>query len=120
MNCVFCRIPSSSYIAENGSFFAIPDQRPVSKGHVLIISKRHFEDVFSMQREEAPDIQDLLVKVKDWLAERYAPDGYNLGTNCGSHAGQSVFHYHLHVIPRYKSDRLIGMRGLREYISEII
>jgi diadenosine tetraphosphate (Ap4A) HIT family hydrolase len=120
MICVFCQMPSAAYIAENESFYAIADKRPVVQGHILIISKRHFEDMFAMLPEEAAALQELLIRVREWLIERYAPDGYNLGMNCGEHAGQTVFHYHLHVIPRYKADRLHGMRGLREYIREIV
>ncbi|MDD4686498.1 MAG: HIT family protein [Candidatus Cloacimonetes bacterium] len=101
MNCVFCAISSDAYIIENDCFFAIKDKRPVSKGHCLIISKRHSPDFFSLSPIEASSLLDITKKLKEYLDAEYCPPSYNLLMNCGARAGQTVFHYHLHVIPRY-------------------
>jgi diadenosine tetraphosphate (Ap4A) HIT family hydrolase len=99
--CIFCAIPSSAWLIQNEHYYVIYDQRPVSKGHCLIISKRHVVDYFELNEEEAAALQKISTEVKSFLAKEYAPSGYNLAMNCGSRAGQTVFHYHMHVIPRY-------------------
>ncbi len=124
MNCVFCNIPAESYLSENSSFYAIKDKFPVTKGHTLIVSKRHFATIFDIHEEEMADLRKMILAVKEILDERFSPNAYNIGVNCGKQAGQSVFHFHMHVIPRYASDRSGNVRrkmqGLREYISELL
>ncbi|HNX36856.1 MAG TPA: HIT family protein [Candidatus Cloacimonadota bacterium] len=120
MDCVFCSISVSNYILENEHFFVIEDKHPVSKGHLLIISKRHFEDYFGISAEESVSLRDITLKAREHLISRYSPVAFNLGMNCGSHAGQSVFHFHLHLIPRYTGERRSNLRGLREFIRNTI
>lgn len=122
MECVFCHIDPGQYILDNEYFFVIADKRPVTPGHLLVISKRHFADYFGIGAEEAIALSELVKAAKDYLAGLYAPEAYNLGMNCGAHAGQSVFHFHLHLIPRYAGDSKgrKQLRGLREYIREIL
>ena len=106
--CVFCALSSTSsteILAENDLFRAIFDRNPVSQGHALIISKRHVTNIFEASPEEMVGIGDLLNLVKKQLDERYHPDGYNVVVNVGSVAGQTIFHLHVHVIPRYQGDK---------------
>lgn len=102
--CVFCSLPETVNLVENELCRAFFDKYPVSKGHVLVVPKRHAATIFEATPEEMASIGDLLKKVKAELDDRFQPDGYNIGVNVGAIAGQSVFHYHVHVIPRYKGD----------------
>ena len=102
--CIFCVLPGIEILAENDLVRAFFDKYPVSPGHVLIVPKRHAATFFEATPEEMASVGDLLAKVKAKLDERYHPDGYNIGANVGSAAGQTIFHWHLHVIPRYIGD----------------
>ena len=114
MSCAFCNLDPKIYIAENEHFFAIPDRFPVGKGHTLIISKRHHPDFFSLAPEEAESLHELTLTVQEQLQAKFSPAGYNLAMNCGQAAGQSIMHFHLHIIPRYAKDRVNAFRRLRE------
>jgi diadenosine tetraphosphate (Ap4A) HIT family hydrolase len=105
-NCLFCLIPKERIILENDNFIAVLDKYPKQEGHTLIISKRHFSSIFVMSEDEMPDFLLMLQQVKSYLDGKYMPDGFNMGTNVGEVAGQSVMHFHFHVIPRYERDRL--------------
>ena len=105
MNCPFCQIKKENILVENEHFQAIADIRPVSKGHSLIVSKRHVADFFELLPEEAIALHELSLMLKQMLTEKYQPDGFKLLMNCGKAAGQTVFHFHMHVIPRYKGNR---------------
>lgn len=89
---------------------------PVSKGHVLIITKGHAATFFDITNEEQIAIIDLLNKCKEYIDKKYHPDGYNVGLNCGESAGQSVMHVHMHLIPRYKGDVENPRGGIRGVI----
>lgn len=104
MDCPFCNHEELEIIIENDLTFAIYDRYPVNKGHILIITKRHVENYFDTTQEERLAILDLLEQAKAILDEKYEPSGYNIGINCGKEAGQTVFHLHTHLIPRYKGD----------------
>ncbi len=114
MSCVFCNLDCAVYLAENEHFFAVWDKHPVAKGHALIISKRHVSDYFGLSNAEQTALHDLCCRVKAVIDTKYEPQGYNLAMNCGAAAGQTVFHYHLHVIPRYVRDRVKDFSHLRE------
>jgi len=101
MMCVFCDIEESQKILENEHFFVIRDIRPVSRGHCLIISKRHVPSYFELDAQELPSLHSITVQTKAYLDEKYQASGYNLAINHGRSAGQTVFHFHLHLIPRY-------------------
>lgn len=103
---------------QNQLAVAILDRFPVSKGHLLIITKRHVADFFATTREERQAINDLLERARAWLEREYEPDGYNVGVNCGETAGQSVMHVHVHLIPRYKGDIENPRGGVRGVIPE--
>ncbi len=80
------------------------DKFPVSKGHMLIIPRRHVADLFSTTSEERKDIYEIIEQCKSYLDEEFAPDGYNIEINHGEVAGQTIFHLHVHLIPRYLCD----------------
>ncbi|MDD4309932.1 MAG: HIT family protein [Candidatus Cloacimonetes bacterium] len=114
MPCVFCNLQESTYIAENELFFAVWDLRPVSKGHALIISKRHCSNYFELDSAEASALQEISKTVKLFVEEKHAPQGFNLAMNCGIAANQTIFHFHLHLIPRYSSDGKNANKRMRE------
>lgn len=113
-NCLFCRI--DDVVFENSTCFAFFDKNPVAKGHLLIIPKAHKKDYFELTEAEIRDTHKLIRKGKEYLDDLYAPDGYNIGFNCGEAAGQSVFHCHCHLIPRYTNDTPDPKGGVRGVI----
>ena len=104
IDCIFCSEPETEVLCENELARAFYDKYPVSEGHVLVTPKRHAETYFEAAPEELAAINDLVFKVKGILDKKYNPDGYNIGVNVGYPAGQTIFHLHVHVIPRHKGD----------------
>ena len=100
--CPFCS--PSEIIFSNDLAFAIYDRYPVNEGHMLIIPRRHVEDFWSSTSEERKAFSDLLEQCKKHLDKKFKPAGYNIGINCGAAAGQTIFHLHIHLIPRYVGD----------------
>jgi len=118
-NCPFCHIADSDrVIMESTLSLAFFDGFPVSKGHTLIIPRRHVSSYFDLSQEEKKDIWEMVDKVKESLQTQYHPDGYNVGINVGQAAGQSVFHVHVHVIPRYFGDVENPKGGVRGVIPD--
>ena len=116
-NCPFCKAESErDIIASSSLSVAFFDGFPVSPGHALIIPKRHVASFFDLSKEEQQDLLNLADRVKRILEERYHPDGYNIGINVGEAAGQSIFHVHMHLIPRYKGDVSNPRGGVRGVI----
>ena len=116
-NCPFCKAESErDIIASSSLSVAFFDGFPVSPGHALIIPKRHVASFFDLSKEEQQDLLNLADRVKRILEERYHPDGYNIGINVGEAAGQSIFHVHMHLIPRYKGDVPNPRGGVRGVI----
>jgi len=115
--CIFCNL-RHEIIYENTHVFAVYDRFPVSKGHVLIIPKRHIEHYFEASEEEVRDIHKALHALKAHLDKRHAPDGYNIGVNVHAAAGQTVFHLHIHLIPRYAGDVDDPTGGVRGVIPD--
>ena len=114
--CIFCQM--KDYILENELAYAIYDKYPVGKGHMLFIPKRHVKDFFDITKEEREAIFDLIDEGKKLLDEKYSPDSYNVGINCGEHAGQTIMHVHVHLIPRYIGDMKDPTGGVRGVIPE--
>ncbi len=102
--------------AGNGVKYAVYDKFPVSEGHILVIPKRHEADYFRLTENEKADLWRLVVQVKDLLEERFHPDGYNVGININRSAGKTIFHVHIHVIPRYEGDMEDPAGGVRGVI----
>ncbi|MFC1795720.1 HIT family protein [Pseudomonadota bacterium] len=113
-DCPFCRGPRM--IIENELAFADYDSYPVNPGHALIITHRHVAEYFQATAEEKAAIWELVDEMKTIIDRDYSPDGYNVGVNIGSPAGQSVPHLHIHMIPRYKGDMDDPRGGVRGVI----
>lgn len=111
--CIFCRLNPDDYVCENELTVAIYDKFPVNPGHVLVIPKRHFSSFFEASEEEITSAYRLMHEVRAILDEKFAPDGYNIGVNIGACAGQTVWHLHFHVIPRFEGDVDQPMGGVR-------
>jgi len=118
--CPFCRQPETKVIGENELAQAFFDKFPVNNGHVLIVPKRHFADFFEATPEEMKAMMELLIEVKKLLQDQFNPDGYNAGVNVGAAAGQTVFHLHMHVIPRYHGDVEDPRGGIRKIKPSIV
>lgn len=123
MSCIFCNyyINNKKFIMENELAVAIYDNYPVNKGHVLIIPKRHFANYFDSTEEEIAAFYELIKKVKTLLDKDFRPDGYNIGININEAAGQTIFHLHIHLIPRYNGDvnnPRGGVRNLKKALVE--
>lgn len=115
MPCPFCEL-HGRVVAENDLAVAIEDLEPVSAGHMLIIPKRHVEDIFELDAAEVESCHTLLRAARDRLSTERKPDGFNVGANQGSAAGQTIQHAHLHLIPRYLGDHPDPRGGIRHVI----
>ena len=115
MDCIFCQ-HDRPILARSKLSFAFLDSFPVSKGHVLVMPKRHVESIWEMTPEEYTDAFSLVRQVKDILQKQFEPQGFNIGANCGEAAGQTVFHAHIHIIPRYAGDVPSPRGGVRNII----
>ncbi len=111
--CTFCAVDASRILAANDRAFAIADGFPVSRGHTLIIPNRHIASLFEATREERDALFDLLAVARGHVLNNFRPDGFNIGINDGSAAGQTVRHLHIHLIPRYEGDQPDPRGGVR-------
>ena len=106
--CVFCKILNGeipgSKIYENEYCIAILDISQTTKGHTLVIPKRHVENIFDLNSKESKAIMDACVYVANKLKEKLGVENINLLNNSGTLAGQVVMHFHMHIIPRYEND----------------
>ena len=107
-NCIFCKIAAgeipSNTIYEDDSFRVILDLGPATKGHALVLPKNHYADLFEIPEDVLADAAQVAKKVAGTMKEKLSCDGLNLVQNNGEAAGQTVMHFHLHIIPRYKND----------------
>ena len=107
-DCVFCKIVNgdipSNTIYENSEFKVIMDISPATRGHVLILPKEHYKDIYDIDAETAGKLFQLAAVVARALKEVLNCDGLNILQNNGVIAGQTVFHFHMHLIPRYEGD----------------
>ena len=107
-NCIFCKIAAgeipSNTIYEDDSFRVILDLGPATKGHALVLPKNHYADLFEIPEDVLADAAKVAKKVAGTMKEKLSCDGLNLVQNNGEAAGQTVKHFHLHLIPRYKDD----------------
>lgn len=115
--CPFCCLARRvEIICETATCVAFFDGYPVSPGHALIVPKRHVSSYFDLTHHEREAMNVMLQYVRQKVDERFHPDGYNIGINVGEAAGQSVFHVHMHLIPRYKGDVPNPKGGVRGVI----
>lgn len=107
-DCIFCKIANgempAATIYENSDFRVILDVAPASRGHALIIPKEHFKDIFDIDAMTAGRMFSLATEVARAMKSVLKCDGMNIVQNNGIVAGQTVFHLHLHLIPRYEND----------------
>ena len=107
-DCIFCKlangvIPTNS-IYEDDDFNVILDMAPATKGHALILPKEHADNLYELPEETAGKVLILAKKLAKSMTDKLKCDGFNVVQNNGSVAGQTVFHFHMHLIPRYESD----------------
>lgn len=122
-NCIFCKIigneiPSST-LYEDENFRVIMDISPAAKGHAILISKKHIANIYEMDEDTASKALVVAVKVAKAMKEELKCEGMNILQNNGEAAGQTVFHFHMHLIPRFKDDTVTitwehGSYGLGE------
>lgn len=107
-NCIFCKISNgeipSKTLYEDDKFRVILDLGPASKGHALILPKEHYADLYELPEETAGEVMKLAKKMAAQMTQRLGCEGFNLVQNNGELAGQTVFHFHMHLIPRYRDD----------------
>ena len=107
-NCIFCKIAAgdipSATIYEDNDFRVILDIEPASKGHALILPKEHYANLYELSDDLAAKALIIAKKVITKMTSILGCDGYNVVQNNGEAAGQTVFHFHIHLIPRYKDD----------------
>ena len=113
---IFNQIEEDKKIYKSNNFFIIKDQYPVSPGHLLIISNEEKINYFELSTIEKTELTELIDIAKDLIEKELNPDGYNIGMNCGEHAGQTIMHFHCHIIPRYKNDMENPIGGIRNTI----
>ena len=124
--CIFCQEGKDRYdrmknepikvLKENESFWSKLDPRPVSKGHALIIPKRHIVSFLDLNEKELKDFYDLLKKIVEDLKKEFNFSDFNIGINNGRGAGRTIDHLHIHIIPRYKGDIENPRGGVRHII----
>jgi diadenosine tetraphosphate (Ap4A) HIT family hydrolase len=112
--CPFCQ--PEAVLLQNELAFALFDRSPVTPGHMLLIPRRHVADWFETTADERVHLMTLADEARAVLIQERRPDGFNLGVNVGMAAGQTVFHVHLHLIPRYVGDVANPRGGVRGVI----
>ena len=113
-DCPFCNLNNIEY--STNFFNIIYDKYPVTKGHILVISKRHIASYFDLSNDEKHELIEIIDTLQRYLSDTYSPDGFNVGFNDGKCAGQTVQHFHLHIIPRYEGDMENPQGGVRGVI----
>ncbi|MFL2851827.1 MAG: HIT family protein [Candidatus Pelagibacter sp.] len=115
--CLFCNIKESGVAHENDLAYVSYDSYPVSKDHCLIIPKRHIKDYFDLSQKELIACDELIKIVRsEIITKDYLVSGFNIGTNIGKASGQSIFHCHIHLIPRREGDIENPQGGVRSVI----
>ena len=118
--CIFCNIPTSEAILNNLLSIGRWDKFPVSKGHMLIIPKRHVESYFQLETYELCAMNELITIAKMIIDDKFSPSGYNIGINIGESAGQTIDHVHIHLIPRYLNDVENPRGGIRNFKTPLV
>ena len=114
---MFCNLPKKRIIDESELIYVVKDAYPVTKHHLLFIPKRHTPDYFSLEQPEINSISSLIKEHKEKIMKKdRTVTGFNIGTNNGEDAGQTIFHCHVHMIPRRKGDIKTPRGGIRGVI----
>ena len=110
-NCIFCKIANgeipSKTLYEDEQFRVILDLGPATKGHALILPKSHYKNLYELPDATAADVMKLAKKMAAQMTEKLGCDGFNLVQNNNEVAGQTVFHFHMHLIPRKAGDQAV-------------
>ncbi len=114
--CLFCS--PRGVTRRNALAYCARDTYPVSRGHSLIMPFRHCANFFDLTTEEVAACMELLVQERTAIDSEYNPDGYNIGVNIDKAGGQSIFHVHIHLIPRYAGDSPEPRGGVRQVLRE--
>ncbi len=114
--CPFCDVAPSRIVASNAEAVAVLDAFPVSRGHTLVVPRRHVPSWWGTTAAQRAAVDALVLQCKALLDDRYRPHGYNVGFNDGAVAGQTIFHAHVHLIPRYPGDATDPRGGVRHVI----
>jgi len=109
--CELC-FPTAALIS-NQCAYAQSEKDSLSRGHIIIVPRRHVADFFEMTPPEQMAVVELLNRAREHIQSRHSPDGYNIGVNVGRAAGQSRMHVHIHLIPRYAGDVANPAGGIR-------
>jgi diadenosine tetraphosphate (Ap4A) HIT family hydrolase len=113
--CELCT--PADLVAENELAYARYDSNSLSRGHVIVVPRRHVADFFDMTAAEQAALLSLLEEARKIIQEKHSPDGYNIGANVGVAAGQSRMHVHFHLIPRYQGDVPDPRGGIRRALK---
>ena len=116
--CPFCKLSDRECIHVTSVARAFRDQFPVSPGHTLVIPAKHVASLFDLEADEQAELWKLVAVVRLQLETEFHPDGFNIGLNDGTAAGQTVMHAHIHVIPRFKGDVIDPRGGVRWVVAE--
>jgi len=115
-DCPFCGVDESQVVFRDELVFAIWDRYPVSDGHLLIVTNRHFADWFEASEAEQRAVIHALDRGRNIIRDRHSTDGFNIGINVGEAAGQTIRHLHVHLNPRLDGDVLDPRGGVRHVI----
>ncbi len=110
-DCELCS--PESVLLEGQLAYAQFEKTSLSRGHVVVVPRRHVADFFEMTQPEQLAVVELLSRVRDFIQSQHSPDGYNIGVNVGRAAGQARMHVHVHLIPRYAGDVADPTGGVR-------
>lgn len=117
--CIFCNPHKTlKLLTESATAYAIFDGYPISKGHILIIPKRHVNSYFELSVKEQSACWFMVNKVQEIIKTEFEPDGFNIGMNVNRAAGQNIMHASIHIIPRYKGDAVGVKSGIRNVIPK--
>ena len=116
-HCIFCKIRKEELKFENELAYSSTDSYPVSKFHSLIVPKRHVQNYFELNKEEIQACNELILQTREQILKKDSTvKGFNIGTNIGKTAGQSIMHCHIHLIPRREGDVESPQGGVRSVI----
>ena len=117
-DCIFCRCKSSKTFYRGTLGYIRWDSYPVNSGHALVIPYRHVADYFDVTEKEKKELWHLVDEGRNIIDDLYHPHGYNIGINIGCWAGQTIFHLHIHLIPRFRGDTENPKGGVRGVIPQ--
>jgi len=120
-DCIFCKISNgdipSHKVYEDDFVFAFLDISPATKGHTLVIPKKHVTDIFDMNSETAKEVFSVIPKISNAIKKAFNPIGLNIVSN-NQKPYQEVFHYHIHLVPRYENDGYVISAETKEFIHD--